>query len=447
MGLPVAIPKEPLVTQLVDDPEAVGMNAARLERIRPVMQRYVDHANYGGISTMVSRRGKVIYADQVGWQDKEAGVPMAEDTIFRIYSMTKPIIYTALMTLYEEGRFQLIDPVAKYIPAFGATKVLDAEGGLVEQNPLRPMQVRDLMMHTSGLSYDFLEDYPVGAMYRDARLMNDASRSLEAVIHELTRIPLAFQPGTNWHYSLGTDVAAHLIQVLADKPLDVFMKERIFEPLGMSDTDFRVPESKQSRLAAMYGLPDLFAQDMTFSALFGHFMSGNFGRREVEDTYPVNAPGGFLRGGIGLFSTAADYMRFANMLLSGKSADGTRVIGRKTLGLMHQNHLPQALLPYTLGGVATPGYGFGLGSRVCSSAAEAGVATSVGEFGWAGAAKTYYWVDPQEELVGLFMTQFMVGFDLPENDMRAIVYAAIEDYSGGHNHCAPVGRAASRIST
>ena len=363
----------------------------------------------------------------MGWQDREAGVPLAEDTIFRIYSMTKPVIYTALMTLYEQARFQLIDPVAKFIPAFGATKVLGPDGALSDQPPLRPMQVRDLMTHCRGLSYDFLEEFPVAAMYRDARLMNDASRSLEAVVEDLARIPLAFQPGTRWHYSLGTDVAAHLIQVLSDKPLDEFMRERLFTPLGMDDTDFRVPEAKRSRLAAMYGHPDVCAEGMTISTLFGHFMSGNSGRREVDDTYPAGAPGGFLRGGIGLFSTAADYLRFATMLLSGKAEDGTRIIGRKTLELMHQNHLPQALLPYGMEGGATPGYGFGLGSRVCSNVAEAAISTSVGEFGWAGAATTYYWVDPQEELVGLLMTQFMMGFDLPENDLRTLVYQAIED--------------------
>lgn len=225
--------------------------------------------------------------------------------------MTKPVIYTALMTLYEEGRFQLIDPVAKFIPAFGATKVLNPDGSLSEQNPMRPMQVRDLMTHCSGLSYDFLEDFPVGGMYREARLMNDASRSLESLIEELARLPLAFHPGTQWHYSLSTDVAAHLIQVLSGKPLDEFMREGMFAPLGMGDTDFRVPTAKRGRLAAMYGHPDLMARDMTFSALFGHFLSGNRGRQEVEDTYPVDAPGGFLRGGIGLFSTAAPARRGA----------------------------------------------------------------------------------------------------------------------------------------
>lgn len=415
------------MTLQIQDPEAVGMNAKRLERIRPVMQAYVDQKGFAGISAMISRRGQLVYADQVGWQDKEAGVPIAADTIFRIYSMTKPLIYTTLMTLYEEGRFQLIDPVAKFIPAFGATKVMASDGALSDQNPLRPMQIRDLMTHTSGLSYDFLEDYPVGALYREARLMNDPTRTLESVIDELARIPLAFHPGAAWHYSLGTDVAAHLIQIISGKPLDDFMRERLFAPLGMDDTDFRVPSAKRGRLAAMYGLPDLFAKGMTFGALFEHFLNGNIGRREVEDTYPVDAPGGFLRGGIGLFSTAADYMRFATMLLSGKAEDGTRIIGRKTLELMHQNHLPDALLPYSVAGVPTLGYGFGLGSRVCTNVGAAAVSTSVGEFGWAGAAKTYYWVDPREELVGLFMTQYMVGFDLPENDLRSLAYQAIDD--------------------
>mgnify|MGYP003341108156 CR=1 FL=1 len=409
-------------------PESVGMNGRRLARIRPVMQGYVDHHGYAGISTMIARRGKVIYADQVGWQDREAGVPMAEDTIFRMYSMTKPVIYTALMTLYEEGRFQLTDPVAKFIPAFGATRVLASDGNLVDQNPLRPMQVRDLMTHSSGLTYDFLEDFPVGAQYRDARLMNDPTRSLGTVIAELARLPLAFQPGTMWHYSLGTDVAAHLIEVISGKPLGQFLHERLFEPLGMPDTAFGVPETQRHRLSAMYGLPDLFAPGMTFGALFGHFMNGNIGRREVQDTYPVDQPDVFQRGGIGLFATAADYLRFAMMLLHGRSADGTRIIGRKTLELMHTNHLPADQLPFMLAGTPNaPGYGFGLGSRVAMDVGATAVSGSVGEFGWAGAAKTYFWVDPAEEMVGLFMSQFMIAFDNPQNDLRALAYQAIDD--------------------
>jgi len=411
----------------VVSPESVGMSSDRLARIRPAMQTYVDHHGYAGISTVVARRGHVVHVDHVGWQDREAGIPMAPDTIFRMYSMTKPVICAALMTLFEEVKFQLIDPVAKFIPAFGATKVMAPDGTLVDQNPLRPMQVRDLMSHTSGLSYDFLEDFAVGGLYRDARLMNDPTRSLEAVVGELATLPLAFQPGTMWHYSLGIDVAARLIEVISGMSLGTFLHERLFAPLGMVDTAFGVPESARHRLSAMYGLPDLFAPGMTFGALFGHFMGGNVGRRHVEDTYPVDAPEVFQRGGIGLYSTAADYVRFAMMLLHGRTAEGRRILGRKTLELMHSNHLPPALLPYTLGGAPNPGYGFGLGSRVAMDVAATAEAGSIGEFGWAGAAKTSFWVDPREELVGLFLSQFMVAFDNPQSIMRAVTYQAIED--------------------
>ena len=411
----------------IDVPELVGMSGQRLARIRPMMQGYVDHHGYAGISTMIARRGKVIYADQVGWQDREAGVPMAEDTIFRMYSMTKPVVYTALMTLYEEGRFQLTDPVAKFIPAFGATKVLASDGSLVDQNPLRPMQVRDLMTHTSGLTFDPLEAFPVGAQYRDARLMNDPTRSLGAMIAELARIPLAFQPGAMWHYSLGTDVAAHLIEVISGKPLGQFLHERLFEPLGMLDTAFGVPAPNRHRLSAMYGLRDVYAPGMTLRAMSGEH-DGNVGRREVQDTYPVDAPEVFQRGGNGLFATAADYLRFAMMLLHGRAGDSTRILGRKTLELMHTNHLPANQLPFMLGrSPFAPGYGFGLGSRVAMDVGASAVSGSVGEFGWAGAAKTYFWVDPVEDLVGLFMTQFMGAFDNPQKDLHVLAYQAIDD--------------------
>jgi CubicO group peptidase (beta-lactamase class C family) len=409
------------------NPDAVGMSATRLARIRPAMQTYVDHHGYAGISTMIARRGKVVYADRIGWQDREAGVAMAPDTIFRMYSMTKPVICTALMTLFEEGKFSLIDPVAKFIPAFGATKVMSPDGSLVDQNPMRPMQVRDLMSHTSGLSYHFLEDYPVAAQYRAARLMKDPTHSLAAVIDELATLPLAFHPGTSWHYSVGIDVAARLIEVISGQSLGDFLHERLFAPLGMLDTAFGVPESQRHRVSAMYGVPDLLAEGMTWSTEFGHFMAGNIGRRNVDATYPVDAPTTFQRGGHGLFSTADDYMRFALLLLHGRAADGQRIIGRKTLELMHANHLPPALLPYTLGGAPIPGYGFGLGSRVAMDVPATAEAGSVGEFGWAGAAKTYYWVDPREELVGLFLSQFMLAFDNPQSIFRAIAYQAIDD--------------------
>ena len=401
------------------------MSADRLARIDPVMQSFVDDRGFAGVSVLIARHGKTVFEGQYGYQDKEAGKPMTPDTIFRAYSMTKPIVSTALMILFEEGRFRLNDPVAKYLPAFGATKVLSGDGSLVD--PVRPMTVRDLLSHTSGLTYDFLQDSPVGQMYRDAQLMNDPTRSLEQLIAELASIPLAFQPGTRWHYSLGIDVVAHLIEVISGQPLGQFLQDRMFGPLGMTDTAFGVPAANLDRLSGMYGLPDLFAKGQTFGTLFEAFTNGFNQRSDVSDTYPTDTPDVFVRGGIGLYSTIGDYLRFAQMLSSNGELDGTRILGRKTLELMHSNHLAPELLPFEIGGAPNPGFGFGLGSRVVMDVAQTGGPGSVGEYGWAGAAKTYYWVDPVEDLVGLLMTQYMVSFDQPEMDLRALTYQAIID--------------------
>ena len=406
-------------------PEAAGMSSARLDRIRPVMESYVSERGVAGISTMVSRRGRIVHAAQFGFQDTEADIPMSADSVFRIYSMTKPIVSTALMLLHEEGSFQLEHPVAQYLPAFATTKVLGADGDLVDQ--ARPMQIRDLLMHTSGLTYDFMADNPVAQLYRDARIMNDATRSLEALIDEVATLPLAYQPGSRWHYSVGIDVAARLIEVLSGQSVGEFLQDRLFGPLGMVDTGFGVPADKLPRLSAMYGLPDLIGENYSFVQLFEAAMAGFNERIDVSATYPTDTPEVFQRGGVGLFSTVADYMRFGQMLAAGGVLDGERVVGRKTLELMHANHVPAELLPYELLGLPNPGMGFGLGSRVMLDVAATAGSGSVGEYGWAGAAKTYYWVDPAEELVGVFMSQYMTGMQLPERDFRSLVYQAIDD--------------------
>ena len=409
----------------VEPSEAVGMSARRLERVGPAMQAYVDRGVYAGINTLIARRGKVVHAGAFGWRDKEAGSPMTADTIFRLYSMTKPIICTALMTLLEEGRFRLIEPVAKYIPAFGAVKVLEADGKLVA--PVRPILIRDLMTHMSGLSYHFVEEAGVGKMYADAAKLLGSDHSLEAVIDDLAQYPLAFQPGTRWRYSVGIDVAARIIEVVSGRPLGVFLSERLFEPLGMTDTAFGAPLEKRRRVAAMYGRPDVLDAGVTMGSEFAAWMTGVNDRLDVSKSYPVDSPDVFVRGGHGLFSTIGDYFRFAQMLANGGKLDGERVIGRKALELMHANYVPAALLPLEIGGLPMPGYGFGLGSRVLMDVAQSSAPGSVGEFGWSGAAKTHYWVDPKEEVVGLFMTQSMMSFDLPEFDLRALAYQAIDD--------------------
>ena len=409
----------------IQTPESVGMSSQRLARIGVAMQGYVDAGTVRGISTLVMRRGKVVHAEQFGHRDAEAGLSMTPDTIFRIYSMTKPIVSTALMLLHEESAFQLDDPVAKYLPAFGATEVLSADGSLVPQS--RPMQVRDLLTHTSGLTYDFMEDTPVGELYRQARIMNDATRTLEETIDALALIPLASQPGSRWHYSVGIDVAARLVEVLSGQSLGDFLAERLFKPLGMIDTGFGVPASELDRLAAMYGLPDLIGPDHTGTKLVAAAMGGFNERIDVTATCPTATPEVFARGGLGLFSTIGDYARFSQMLLNGGHLDGTRIVGRKTLELMHANHLPAELLPYQLLGQDSYGLGFGLGSRVMMDVAASAGSGSVGEYGWAGAAKTYYWVDPAEDLVGIFMAQYMTGVESPDRAMRSLTYQAIDD--------------------
>jgi CubicO group peptidase (beta-lactamase class C family) len=408
---------------VMEEPASVGMNASRLARIDGAMQTYVERGVFAGINTLVARRGTIVHAGHYGWRNREAKAPMTADTVFRLYSMTKPIVCTALMTLFEEGRFTLVDPVAKFIPAFASVKVRADDGSLVD--PSRPMTVGDVMAHTSGLSYHFLGDSPVSEMYDQAAILR-ADVSLAAAIDDLARFPLAFHPGSRWKYSLGIDVAARLAEVISGKPLGEVLKARLFEPLGMSDTGYGVAESKREELAAMYGRPDVLRAGVTAPKCFALWRQGVNDEIDVSTTYPVDKAELFQRGGHGLFGTIGDYFRFAQMLCNGGVFNGQRIIGRKTLQLMHANRIPAALLPLEIGGLPIMGYGFGLGSRVALDIAATNAPGSAGEFGWSGAAKTHYWVDPEEEVVALFMTQSMMSFDLPEMQMRALVYQALE---------------------
>lgn len=412
----------------IGDPADAQMSAERLARIKPAMKAFVDDRRFAGISTMLARRGEIIHFEQVGFQDRENNISLAPDTIFRIYSMTKPVICTALMLLHEEGKFQLFEPVAKYLPAFGKVRVLSNSNGATEfkeEELVRPMTIRQLFTHTSGLTYNFLEDSPVSGLYLKAGLMSDPTKTLETVIAELARFPLAYQPGTRWHYSMSIDVLAHLIEVLSGQPLKDFLVKRLFKPLGMSDTAFDVPHEKQDRLSAMYGNPDIATHSL--SQIVAAWQDGQNERRNVDNTYPASGAPNFARGGHGLFSTSADYMRFAQMLLNGGHLNGVRILGRKTLDLMHSNHVPPSLLPYQIGPIPQSGYGFGLGSRVLMNVADSAITGSEGEFGWAGAAKTYFWVDRREQMIGILMSQYMLSFELPEKDFQVLAYQALDD--------------------
>ena len=402
----------------IDAPESQGFDPRRLARIKPKMQAYVESGNFSGITTLLGRRGRIIHFDHSGVRDMASREPLDSSTIFRIYSMTKPIVCTALMTLFEEARFHLVDPIAKYLPAFAKVKVWNRDNQpLVD--PVRPILIRDLFTHTAGLTYNFLEDTPVSKMYLDAGILSNSGASLESVIAELARLPLAYQPGSRWHYSMSIDVLAHLIEVLSGRTLQDFLNERVFSPLGMSDTGFSVSSQNLSRVASMYGHPDIATHQFT------EIVTSAAGPVDVSKTYPTDNTTTFARGGHGLFSTATDYFRFAQMLLHRGELDGERVVSPAIIDLMHRNYLPSHFMPYSIATVALPGYGFGLGSRVLMDPAGSGRPGSAGEFGWAGAANTYFWVDPQRELVGIFMTQHMISIEPAQRDFHVLAYQAL----------------------
>ena len=408
-------------------PRSVGMCAARLERIDTVMQEQVDQGTLAGVSTLVARRGKVVHFKQFGMRDRETNLPMQADTIVRMYSMTKPIVCTAFMTLYEQGKVDLFDPVSKFIPAFKNLNVLESSDDGSERlvDLKRPMTIQHLLTHTSGLVYDFFEDSPVCQLYRDKKVCADLSVSAAEFVAKLSELPLAFQPGERWFYGVNTDVLGHVIEIISGQSLAEFLQTTILSPLSMHDTAYCQPADKLSRVAAIYGSGNICEEDVSWSDLVGAWEQHKNIRLDLDSgAHPVDDPS-FQWGGLGLSSTMEDYYRFTQMLLNGGELGGQRVLSPKTVELMHLNHLPQKLLPMMLGGQPLSGYGFGLGSRVMLDVAASGVAGSVGEFGWGGAAKTYYWIDPKEELIGIFLTQSMGNFSLIQRTFQALVYQAM----------------------
>lgn len=396
-----------------DSAESVGMSSERLERIAPVLQQYVDDGELVGVVSMIARRGEIVHFEEFGALNKESGQALEKDSIFRIYSMTKPITTMAVMMLYEEGRLQLNDPVEKYLPAFENVRVAGPGGALVA--PQRPMTVQMLMTHTSGLTYGVFGDTLVDRQYRDANVMTSPDNT--TFIERLGPIPLQFQPGTRFHYSVSTDVLGALVEAVSGQTLGEFFAQRIFEPLQMNDTFFQVPADKLNR----------FGTNHTFNPRSGELEvsdrpeASNFVNRQT-----------FESGGGGLLSTAEDYMRFSQMVLNGGELDGQRIIGSKTLEYMMQNHLPGIFgdngqhAPNTLPGFVN-GTGFGLGFAVIEDPAAAGGIGSAGESYWGGAAGTIFWLDPEEELVGIVMIQHM-NVQVPlRAAFKALTYGAIVD--------------------
>jgi CubicO group peptidase (beta-lactamase class C family) len=383
-------------------PEDVGLSSSQLARIEATTQKYVDSGLVPGAVMLVARRGKIAWTRTMGFRDRAAKDPMRPDSIFRIYSMTKPIVSVAAMMLVEEGKMQVSDPVSKYLPEMGRMKVgvETSEGGkpsLQLTDPARAMTVQDLMRHTSGLTYGSRGNSLVNAAYIDAKI-GSRDVNLEEFVTKVSQLPLRFSPGDRWEYGISTDVLGRVVEVVSGKPLGEFLNERVLTPLGMTDTGFFVPSDKLNRAAQPWQMPE--APPMT-------------------PRFDVAQKPKFESGGGGLTSTMDDYLRFAIMLADGGEFAGKRLLGNKTLEFMTADHTGSRP-------GRPPGLGFGLGFEVRTSVGDSALPGSLGEYGWAGNAGTLFWIDPKEQLIAIYMVQVDDGVRIMlRNQFRTMVQSAI----------------------
>ena len=399
----------------VAQPESVGLSSERLQRIATVVQRDIDQKRISGAVTLVARRGRIVWLKAQGMMDREAGKPMQTDSIFRICSMTKPITSLAVMMLYEQGYFLLDDPISKYLPEFKNPKVLvkPASGKPYTIPATKEITIRNLLTHTSGLTYPWNPD--LGQIYKEANIAHGLlayEGTIADNVKHLAELPLLFNPGDRFEYSLGVDVLGRLVEVISGKPLDEFFRTRIFEPLGMKDTEFYVPESKLDRLATAYtwypekGLSRFPDQPIT---------EGTF---TYSADYPYRGPKTLFSGGGGLCSTAGDYVRFCQMMLDGGKVKDTRLISRKTVELMTSDHL----------GKAGPDQAFGLGFGIDGVKSPLSELGSRGEYGWGGFFYTTFVIDPKEDMITIFMGQLHPAGDLTlDRQLHTLAYQAIVD--------------------
>jgi CubicO group peptidase (beta-lactamase class C family) len=390
----------------------------RRDRIAQAAQRYIDNKTFAGIEWLIERRGEELARGQCGYADPAAKKPIPKNALYRIYSMTKPITSVMALILIEQGKLRLYDMLPQFDRRFAQMTVLSPSGQIAPAQ--RPITVEDLLTHRAGFTYEFIPGCQIAHHYQVAEISGDGRISLDEMMRRLSEIPIAFQPGSQFRYSVATDVLAHVIEKAAGRGIDELMKEYIFDPLGMTDTAYFVPNDKRNRLMPMFGITDITElaplkprpQELTPA--------------NVDDMYPSDMPGAFRRGGHGLFSTLDDYARFARMLLNGKAPDGKPILSRKMVEAMRANRIPASQLPLTIGAQVLAGYGWGLGVRVMIDTGQAMSLTGDGELGWAGAATTYFWVDPKEELTGVVMTQYL-GAMLPmTDDVRVAAYQLID---------------------
>ena len=397
-----------------------GFSTEKLGNIESYLQeKYIDTNRYVGTLTGIYRNGQLGFISTLGLMDRESRKPIERDTIFRIYSMTKPITSVALMSLYEKGLLQLDDPVSEYIPAFKDLNVYSEGifGNYKTTYPDREMTIRDLLSHQSGLTYGFMERSNVDAAYRELGIEKESQQNLQEFVNVLSTIPLEFSPGTAWNYSVSTDVCGYLIEVISGKTLDMFLEEEIFQPLGMADTGFYVPSSKTWRLSSNYEYREGQEPILVDDANTGSY---------------INPPTLFSGGG-GLVSTLDDYMAFCKMVLGRGSLAGHRILSRKTLDLMSSNHLTNGkdLRSCAYGRWSETSYtgvGFGLGFSILLDPAASQVSGSKGELAWGGAASTAFWIDPLEDMAVVFLTQLLPSSTYNvRRELRSLVYSALSD--------------------
>ena len=402
-------------------PESAGMSKAALDRVENhLKQRYIDAGRFPGTQLLVYRRGKLVHSTVQGFADLERKIPVKDDTMFRIYSMTKPITSVAFMMQVEEGHVALDEPVHKYIPEWKNLGVFQAGTypAFLTKPPSRPMQIVDLLRHTSGLTYGIQKRTNVDAAYRERKIGGvEIVGTLASMIEDLGKLPLEFSPGEAWNYSVSTDVLGYLIGLISGKPFEQFLRERILDPLGMIDTDFHVPAAKAHRLAACYSADGKGGMTLQDDPAESSFLK----------------PPSLVSGGGGLCSTAADYLTFCRALLNRGELGGVRLIAPKTLALMTTNHLPGGLdLPgmsrSLFSEAAYSGMGFGLGFAVTMTPSQTLIPGSAGEYSWGGVATTSFFIDPAEELITIFMTQVLPSSIYPlRRELRTMVYSAITD--------------------
>ena len=390
-----------------------GLDAAGLEHIEQWMESYIDSGKSAGMLTLLSRNGEVAQLSCRGYADIASKRPITSDTIFRLYSMTKPITSVALMTLLEQGRCELGDAAKRWIPALAGMEVY--QQGKIESD----ITIHQLLTHTAGFSYGFEPDkYPLDKLYVEVWRQRPQDQTLQQLMQTLLELPLLAQPGSRWHYSVATDICGYLIEILADMPLADYLQQKIFDPLGMVDTAFEVAADKIDRFATLYGYSE---QDP-------------LAQLERNETSPFissisGIPVKLHSGGGGLTSTALDYLRFAQMMLNQGELDGRRILKPETVALMTRNHLPLHMLPLSFNGVARgaySGYGFGLGYCINIDPEDTAAAGSAGDFSWGGMADTYCWVDPQQQLIGILMQQYLPSLHhAGRKEFRDCVYQAL----------------------